>query len=83
MKTVRRRLAPLALVAVVLTGGFLAGRASADQPRMQVALEHLERAEKNLEDASNDKGGHRVKALRLVREAMGEVRDGIQFDRRR
>ena len=67
----------------MLTGGFLAGRASADQPRMQAALEHLERAENNLEDASNDKGGHRVKALRLVREAMDEVRDGIRFDRRR
>jgi hypothetical protein len=82
MKTVRRRIAPLDLVAVVLTGGFLAGRASADQPRMQAALEHLERAEKNLEDASSDKGGHRVKALRLVREAMEEVREGIRFDRR-
>ena len=66
-----------------MTGGFLAGRASADQPRMQAALDHLERAEKNLEEASNDKGGHRVKALRLVREAMGEVRDGIRFDRQR
>jgi hypothetical protein len=82
MKTVRRRLAPLALVAVVLTGGFLAGRASADQPRMQAALEHLERAEENLENATNDKGGHRARALRLVREALSEVRQGIRFDRR-
>jgi hypothetical protein len=49
---------------------------------MQAALDHLERAEENLEDASNDKGGHRVKALRLVREAKSEVRQGIRFDRR-
>ena len=82
MKTIRRRMAPLALVAVVLAGGFLAGRASADQPRMQAAMEHLERAEENLENASNDKGGHRAKALRLVREALAEVRQGIRFDRR-
>jgi hypothetical protein len=61
-------------------GGF-AGSVGADQPRMQSALSHLESAERDLEAATNDKGGHRVEALRLVRAAQTQVRKGIKFDR--
>ena len=32
--------------------------------------------------ASHDKGGHRVKALSLVRSAIGQVEAGIRFDNR-
>jgi hypothetical protein len=62
-------------------GGF-AGSVGADQPRMQSALSHLESAERELEAATEDKGGHRVEALRLVREAQAQVRKGIKFDRK-
>ena len=37
----------------------------------------LNSARTQLGDASSDKAGHRVKALQLVDEAIGEVRAGI------
>ncbi len=52
------------------------------QPSMQSALDNLQDAERDLENATNDKGGHRQKALRLVRQAETEVRAGMRFDRR-
>lgn len=61
--------------------GFTASVA-ADQPFMQSALDHLNAAERDLEKATADKGGHRVEALRLVRAAQAEVRQGIRHDRR-
>lgn len=49
-----------------------------DQPHMQTALTALESAKNNLEQASSDKGGHRVKALDLVKDAIKEVKKGIE-----
>lgn len=62
-------------------GGLLAGQAIADQPRMTEALGHLQRAEASRVRADNDKGGHRARALQLIRQAQGQVREGIQHDR--
>lgn len=56
--------------------------AAADQPQMHAALASLKDAERHLEKATADKGGHRVKALELVRGAIAEVDRGIAFDRR-
>jgi len=70
------------LIVTAIASGFVAGRASADQPRMQAALEHLRLAKAELEKADRDKGGHRENALRLTREAIAEVERGISFDRR-
>ena len=53
----------------------------ADQPHMQAALEALERAERELNEATHDKGGHRNKALDHVHAAIKEVRKGIGYDR--
>jgi len=64
-------------LAVVLLGGFLVGRASAGQPHMRAALDHLQIARAQLQQAEPDKGGHRVKAIALVEDAIGEVRAGI------
>jgi hypothetical protein len=50
------------------------------QPQMRAALEHLQQAQKELEAASHDKGGHRSRAVSLVRQAIGEVKQGIEFD---
>jgi len=55
---------------------------SSDQPNMQAALTHLRNARSNLEKATADKGGHRVKALELVNQAIDEVQKGIDADRR-
>jgi hypothetical protein len=68
-------------VVIAIASGFVAGRASADQPRMQAALEHLRLAKGELEKADRDKGGHRENALRLTNEAIAEVEKGIRFDR--
>lgn len=54
----------------------------ADQPHMQAALDALETAERQLNEATPDKGGHRTAALKHVHAAMAEVRKGIAFDRR-
>jgi len=79
--TVRRILTAIALVAVLATG-FIAGRASADQPHMQAALEHLRLGKVELEKADADKGGHRAKAIALTNDAIAEVQRGIDYDRR-
>jgi hypothetical protein len=51
--------------------------AVSDQPNMDLALTHLRSAKDNLERATSDKGGHRVKALDLVKRAIDEVKRGI------
>lgn len=79
--TARRLIAPL-LVILALGGGFLAGRAQADQPHMQAALGHLRAAKAELELATSDKGGHRAAAIRFTNDAIAQVEKGVTFDRR-
>ena len=78
--TARRFFTVLALV-VVLATAFVAGRASADQPHMQAALEHLRAAKVELNAATADKGGHRAKAIALTNDAIAQVERGIAYDR--
>jgi len=49
-----------------------------DQPHMQAALDALKSARDNLDKAEADKGGHRAKAIDLVKQAIDEVNAGIQ-----
>jgi len=79
--TARRFFTVLALL-VVLATAFVAGRASADQPHMQAALEHLRAAKVELAAATPDKGGHRAKAIALTNDAIAQVERGIAYDRR-
>lgn len=58
-----------ALLAVLAT--------SPDQPHMQRALDLLRAAKSNLEAATSDKGGHRVRAIGYVNNAIDEVKKGI------
>lgn len=55
--------------------------AASDQPHMQAALTALESARNNLDRAEADKGGHRAKAIDLVKSAIDEVKLGIQAGR--
>jgi hypothetical protein len=71
-------LLPAAVVAALFSGKAKAS----DQPRMQAALDALKTARRELEAATNDKGGHRRKALSLVNQAINQVEQGIKFDRR-
>ena len=77
-------LVKIALLSFFVTGGaiiFGAGYLAAEkQPRMYFALEDLSRAENKLENASHDKGGHRVRALKLIRAAKIEIKRGIKYD---
>jgi Tfp pilus assembly protein PilX len=53
-----------------------------EQRSMNAALDNLRDAERNLQNATHDKGGHRRKALDLVRRAIEQVQEGIKFDNR-
>ena len=77
-----KRIVITLLVITAIASGFVAGRASADQPRMQAALGHLRQARTELEHADRDKGGHREAALKFTNDAIAEVERGVQFDRR-
>jgi len=69
------------LTAAAFAGGMLASAPlRADQPHMQAALDALETAERQLNDATRDKGGHRSAALKHVHAAIREVREGIRYD---
>ena len=46
------------------------------QPHMRKALKALQTAESELQISKHNKGGHRVKALKLVRQAIKEVKEG-------
>ena len=56
---------------------FAAGVAIAAQPHMDNALAALQTARNELQVAEHNKGGHRVNAMRLVDQAINEVRAGI------
>lgn len=72
----------VAVIAACL--GAVATRAVAEpQPQMRKALAALEQAKDHLEKASADKGGHRVKAIALISDAITEVKAGIEFDNKR
>jgi len=51
-----------------------------NQPHMQAALKSLQQAKIQLEKATHDKGGHRVKAIELIDQAISEVKQGIAYD---
>jgi hypothetical protein len=50
------------------------------QPEMTAAIQHLREAQRNLQMATHDKGGHRENAIRMIEQAIGEVEMGIQYD---
>jgi hypothetical protein len=65
-------------VAVALGAGALTtAPAEAAQPHMNRALNDLQAALGQLQAAIPDKGGHRVKAIALVKEAIDETTAGM------
>ncbi|MFI4933286.1 MAG: hypothetical protein ACHP7N_01595 [Caulobacterales bacterium] len=60
---------PLACASIVI--------AQENQPHMQSALVDLQSAKGELSVALHNKNGHRVNALNLVNQAIGEVQAGI------
>ena len=49
------------------------------QVYMERAIEHLREARKQLQKATPNKGGHRIKAIQLTDIAIDEVKRGIRF----
>jgi len=47
---------------------------------MQAALQLLDGAKTHLENANADKGGYRVKAIAATKEAIEQVKKGIEYD---
>jgi hypothetical protein len=71
----------LAIALGLVVGGSAVRSAQAEpQPHMRAALTALETAKVQLEKATPDKGGHRVKAIELTNAAMTEVKLGIEYD---
>lgn len=58
-----------------------AGPMAADngQPKMQAALDALQKARAETQAASPNKGGHREKALELIQQAIAAVNQGMQY----
>jgi hypothetical protein len=50
-----------------------------DQPHMQQALDALKQAERHLQQAIPDKGGHRSDAIKACQEAIKDTEEGIKY----
>ena len=60
----------------VMSSGFFAVQASAEQNHMDSAIDALRTARSELQMSTHNKGGHRLRAISLIDEAIGEVRQG-------
>jgi hypothetical protein len=74
------KLTSFALAAVLAASVAVPAVVADPQPKMRTALDSLRTAERALEQATHDKGGHRAKALQLTKQAIDEVQAGIRFD---
>jgi hypothetical protein len=80
-KVSRRGFAATAATSLAAIGLFGATVKSAEayQGNMERALGSLQEALQSLQDSTPNKGGHRERAMNLVRQAMSETQAGIQF----
>jgi hypothetical protein len=81
--TNRKKWLQLTLIVLIIAvaGWAVMPMAYGEQSHMQKALGHLKSARNQLAQATHDKGGHRVRAMALIEQAMNEVEAGIVFDR--
>ena len=70
------------LVIITLIAGYVAGCATGSgQPHMKAAVDELRAARQELNAANSDKGGHRVRAVEIIDEAINEVHAGMEYAR--
>jgi hypothetical protein len=74
----RRDLLRLAAISAAVTA-LSSKEAVAYQGNMERALESLHAALDSLQQATSDKGGHRVHAMDLIRQAIFQTEAGIRF----
>jgi hypothetical protein len=58
-------------------------KGAANQPHMGQAMVQLREAHVQLTEAKGDKGGHRKRALELIKQAEQQIREGIRFSNKR
>jgi hypothetical protein len=61
------------------TADTVANQNAKQEPHMAAALGHLHEAEAELQKATPNKGGHREKAMQLVKQAESETEQGVAF----
>ncbi len=79
MRSLKVRFALLGLVFALFFASVGAGTALAAQTYMLNARGDLQSALANLQQATANKGGHRVNAINFVKQAIDEVNLGIQY----
>jgi len=79
MQRSKLRLGVLGLLFGLCFAAIGAGTALATQTYMVNARTDLRSALTNLETAQTNKGGHRVNAINLVKQALNEVNLGIEY----
>ena len=75
----RIALAIVALAAAFILGAGTAAFTAARHPQIHAAMKALENAARHLGAASHTYGGHRARALELVRAAEGELRQALAY----
>jgi hypothetical protein len=74
------KLSTLGLAGALVLSLATAPATSAPQPMMKKALVTLKTARGQLQKATADKGGYRLKAIDLVDQAITAVQEGIAYD---
>jgi type II secretory pathway component PulM len=82
MKTISKILLPAVVMGLLAVPATVATTAPAeeDQPHMQQALEALKQAERHLQQAIPDKGGHRSAAIKACEAAIKDTEEGIKYE---
>ncbi len=50
-------------------------------PEIHKAMRKLKEAKEDLEKAAHDYGGHKVKAIEAINQALAELHAGLEFDK--
>jgi len=51
-------------------------------PHIRAAIHELEEAKKELQTAAHDFGGHRVEAIEAIDNALKQLRQALQYDKK-
>ncbi|HXZ79408.1 MAG TPA: hypothetical protein VEG30_05715 [Terriglobales bacterium] len=73
---------PACVLLLVMAGSVVPRVSAENQPHMRAALDALQTAKKELQEAEHDKGGHRAQALQLVDQAIQQVKMGINYGKK-
>ena len=79
MKPILKALALVVMLAAFAAPVSMATPSVEEQPHMRSAIEHLKAARAELEQAADDKGGHRAAAIKATDEAIHHTQEGIEF----